>query len=96
MIASLPRPAWLRVSTVAYAVLFFSFLFLPLVVVAVFAFNDAPYPRTALARFHAGLVFWPAWRAHRPVGRRPAASQPLDQRGGGLLGHAADLTGGNQ
>ncbi len=44
MIASLPRPAWLRASTLAYAVLFFSFLFLPLVVVAVFAFNDAPYP----------------------------------------------------
>ncbi len=44
MIPSLPRPAWLRASTVAYAVLFFAFLFLPLVVVAVFAFNDAPYP----------------------------------------------------
>ena len=44
MIASLPRPTWLRVSTVVYAVLFFAFLFLPLVVIAVFAFNDAPYP----------------------------------------------------
>ncbi len=44
MIPSLPRPAWLRVSTVLYAVAFFAFLFLPLVVVAVFAFNDAPYP----------------------------------------------------
>ncbi|MDD5333145.1 MAG: ABC transporter permease subunit [Rhodoferax sp.] len=44
MIPSLPRPAWLRVSTVVYAVLFFAFLFLPLVIVAVFAFNDAPYP----------------------------------------------------
>ncbi len=44
MIPSLPRPAWLRASTVAYAVLFFAFLFLPLLVVAVFAFNDAPYP----------------------------------------------------
>lgn len=44
MIPSLPRPAWLRVSTVVYAVLFFAFLFLPLAVVAVFAFNDAPYP----------------------------------------------------
>ncbi|MGH6638726.1 MAG: ABC transporter permease [Polaromonas sp.] len=44
MIASLPRPAWLRASTVAYGVVFFAFLFLPLVVVAVFAFNDAPYP----------------------------------------------------
>ena len=44
MIPSLPRPLWLRVSTVLYAVLFFAFLFLPLVVVAVFAFNDAAYP----------------------------------------------------
>ncbi len=44
MIASLPRPAWLRSATVVYALAFFAFLFLPLVVVAVFAFNDAPYP----------------------------------------------------
>ena len=44
MIASLPRPTWLRASTVAYGVVFFAFMFLPLVVVAVFAFNDAPYP----------------------------------------------------
>ncbi|NMM05950.1 ABC transporter permease [Polaromonas sp.] len=44
MIASLPRPAWLRASTLAYAIVFFAFLFLPLAVVAVFAFNDAPYP----------------------------------------------------
>lgn len=44
MIPSLPRPAWLRTGTVVYALLFFAFLFLPLVVVAVFAFNDAPYP----------------------------------------------------
>ena len=44
MIASLPRPLWLRASTVVYGLAFFAFLFLPLVVVAVFAFNDAPYP----------------------------------------------------
>jgi len=44
MIASLPRPRWLRSATVLYALAFFGFLFLPLVVVAVFAFNDAPYP----------------------------------------------------
>jgi len=44
MIPSLPRPTWLRASTVVYAVLFFAFLFLPLVIVAAFAFNDAPYP----------------------------------------------------
>ncbi|WP_180125937.1 ABC transporter permease [Rhodoferax sp. BLA1] len=44
MIASLPRPLWLRTSTIVYGLAFFAFLFLPLVVVAVFAFNDAPYP----------------------------------------------------
>jgi len=44
MIPSLPRPAWLRFGTVAYALLFFTFLFLPLAIVAAFAFNNAPYP----------------------------------------------------
>jgi spermidine/putrescine transport system permease protein len=44
VIPSLPRPAWLRVGTTAYLLGFLLFLFLPLIVVAVFAFNDAPYP----------------------------------------------------
>lgn len=44
MIASLPRPAWLRAATSAYALGFYAFLFVPLAVVAAFAFNDAPYP----------------------------------------------------
>lgn len=44
MIPSLPRPVWLRSATAAYLVAFLAFLFLPLIVVAVFAFNDAPYP----------------------------------------------------
>jgi spermidine/putrescine transport system permease protein len=44
MIPSLPRPRWLRVAPWLYAAAFFAFLFLPLAVVAVFAFNDAPYP----------------------------------------------------
>src|ERR1700736_173535 len=44
MIPSLPRPAWLRVATNVYVVAFLVFLFLPLVIVAAFAFNDAPYP----------------------------------------------------
>ena len=44
MIPSLPRPIWLRTATVAYVIAFLAFLFLPLAVVAVFAFNDAPYP----------------------------------------------------
>ena len=44
MIASLPRPAWLRTATALYLGAFLLFLFVPLLVVAVFAFNDAPYP----------------------------------------------------
>ena len=44
MIASLPRSAGLRTATVLYVGAFLVFLFLPLVVVALFAFNDAPYP----------------------------------------------------
>jgi spermidine/putrescine transport system permease protein len=44
MIPSLPRPLWLRAGTMAYLLAFLAFLFLPLIVVAVFAFNDAPYP----------------------------------------------------
>jgi spermidine/putrescine transport system permease protein len=44
MIASLPRPPWLRTATALYVAAFLIFLFLPLVTVAIFAFNDAPYP----------------------------------------------------
>lgn len=44
MIATLPRPAWLRTATALYISAFLVFLFLPLVTVAVFAFNNAPYP----------------------------------------------------
>jgi spermidine/putrescine transport system permease protein len=44
VIPTLPRPAWLRTATALYVVAFLVFLFLPLVTVAVFAFNDAPYP----------------------------------------------------
>jgi spermidine/putrescine transport system permease protein len=44
MIPSLPRPALQRFGLGAFVVAFFVFLFVPLVVVAVFAFNDAPYP----------------------------------------------------
>jgi spermidine/putrescine transport system permease protein len=44
MIPSLPRPAWLRTATAVYLAAFLAFLFLPLIIVAVFAFNNAPYP----------------------------------------------------
>ena len=44
MIPSLPRPVWLRAATAAYIGGFLTFLFLPLAIVALFAFNNAPYP----------------------------------------------------
>ena len=44
MIASLPRPAWQRLGLGAFVGVFFVFLFVPLLVVAVFAFNNADYP----------------------------------------------------
>ena len=44
MIPSLPRPLWVRAATAVYLGAFLVFLFLPLATVAVFAFNDAPYP----------------------------------------------------
>ena len=44
MIPSLPRSGYMRYATVAYVAAFFAFLFVPLFIVAVFAFNDANYP----------------------------------------------------
>lgn len=44
MIPSLPRSRALRTGTLVYGLLFFAFLFLPLAIVAAFAFNNAPYP----------------------------------------------------
>ena len=44
MIPSLPRPAWLRAGTTLTVAAFLLFLFLPLIIVAVFALNNAPYP----------------------------------------------------
>ena len=44
MIPSLPRSKLSRYAIGGYVVAFFVFLFVPLVVVAVFAFNDANYP----------------------------------------------------
>ena len=44
MIPSLPRGPLERVTIAGYVAAFFVFLFLPLAVVAVFAFNDANYP----------------------------------------------------
>jgi spermidine/putrescine transport system permease protein len=44
VIPSLPRSPSTRYTTAAYVVAFFVFLFVPLAVVAVFAFNNANYP----------------------------------------------------
>jgi len=44
VIPSLPRSGGTRYATAAYVAAFFVFLFLPLAVVAIFAFNDANYP----------------------------------------------------
>jgi spermidine/putrescine transport system permease protein len=44
VIPTLPRSRLSRGATAAYVAAFFVFLFVPLVVVAVFAFNDANYP----------------------------------------------------
>jgi spermidine/putrescine transport system permease protein len=44
VIPTLPRSSVSRFATAGYVAAFFVFLFVPLVVVAVFAFNDANYP----------------------------------------------------
>jgi spermidine/putrescine transport system permease protein len=44
MIPSLPRPLAQRLGLNAFVVVFFVFLFVPLLVVALFAFNNADYP----------------------------------------------------
>jgi len=44
VIPTLPRSSLSRFATAGYVAAFFVFLFVPLVVVAVFAFNDANYP----------------------------------------------------
>jgi spermidine/putrescine transport system permease protein len=44
MIPSLPRGSFERYAVAGYVAAFFLFLFLPLAVVALFAFNDAAYP----------------------------------------------------
>ncbi len=44
MIRSVPRSRWFDALYLAYLVAFFIYLALPLLVTAVFAFNDAPFP----------------------------------------------------
>lgn len=64
MIPTLPRPAWLRAATALYVGGFLLFLFLPLLVVAVFAFNDAPYPAPP---WHGFTLDW--FRGNEAAGR---------------------------
>lgn len=64
MIASLPRPGWLKAATALYVGAFLIFLFLPLIVVGVFAFNDANYPAPP---WHGFTLDW--FTAKGPVGR---------------------------
>ncbi|HKC17835.1 MAG TPA: ABC transporter permease [Steroidobacteraceae bacterium] len=64
MIPTLPRPAWLRSATALYVIAFLVFLFLPLLTVAVFAFNDAPYPAPP---WHGFTLDW--FLGNRATGR---------------------------
>ena len=61
MIPSLPRPASQRYGLAAFVGVFFVFLFVPLVVVAVFALQVVA-SRWWLARFRYGPMEW-LWRA---------------------------------
>ena len=62
MIPSLPRSRWSRYLTAGYVVTFFVFLFVPLVVVALFAFNDANYPAPPWRGFTLDWFFGGAGR----------------------------------
>jgi len=64
VIPTLPRPAWLRTATALYVIAFLVFLFLPLLTVAVFAFNDAPYPAPP---WHGFTLDW--FLGNRATGR---------------------------
>ncbi|TCS62296.1 spermidine/putrescine transport system permease protein [Primorskyibacter sedentarius] len=57
MIPSIPQPTALRAAYVAYIAVFFTFLALPLVVVAVFAFNDSQFPSLPWEGFTWGWFF---------------------------------------
>lgn len=59
MIPSIPQPKSFRVLYGAYVGLFFVFLLLPLVVVAVFAFNDAMFPSLPWKGFTLDWFFHP-------------------------------------
>ena len=80
MIPSLPRSTLSRFATGAYVAAFFVFLFVPLVVVAVFAFNDANYPAPPWRGFTLDWFVGAARRPHRALRRRAAAAERRHQR----------------
>ena len=80
MIPSLPQNPLLRTPTAPMSALFFVFLAAPLVVVAVFAFNDSLFPALPW-RASPRLVLRRHRAARRPVPRRGAA------QGDRCLGH---------
>ena len=55
MIPTIPQSASIRTFRLAYVVAFFLFLFIPLIVVVVFAFNDAAYP---MPPWHGFTLDW--------------------------------------
>lgn len=59
MIPSIPQPAGFRLAYAAYVALFFVYLILPLLVVAVFAFNDSMFPSLPWGGFTLDWFFNP-------------------------------------
>ena len=88
VIPSLPRSPLSRYATAAYVAAFFAFLFLPLVVVAVFAFNDANYPAPPWRGF---TLDWFVGSGQRPgaLRRRAAARERRDEHRRRRLGDRA-------
>ena len=70
MIPSLPRSALSRYAIGGYVAAFFVFLFVPLVVVAVFAFNDANYPAPPWRGFTLDWFLGGGGGPHRALRRR--------------------------
>ena len=81
MIPSLPRSALSRFASNTYVALFLVFLFVPLAVVAVFAFNDANYPAPpwrgfTLDNFALVTIFGSVCMNHHPVLTRQLGNLP--------------------
>ena len=90
MIPSLPRGRFERYAVAGYVAAFFLFLFLPLAVVALFAFNDANYPappwRGATLDWFVGNALA---RTCRSLRGSSAPVVDLDERRGRRMGDGA-------